>query len=383
MNFLNQGAIASLALAAAMPLSAQEDVPTVELQKRNTGAGTTAAEFLLMGAGARGMALGSSYAALTRDVEALYYNPGALSLLPGLEAGVTVMPYFADTRYIWAGIGLPIAGGEYGIGLSIANFGFGSSPVYTEQFPENEQEFTYAVNETVIGLSFAHSFIDRFSGGVTAKVISDNLGKTSATAFAFDIGTNYHAELMGRPISMAFVIQNLGTSLQHTGTGLNFDAFPNSDDDAFPSQALDPEAAAFRTQASALPVVFRFGTAYDVLASASSRLTIMGEFNEQYNSSASFGLGSEFAWTPESGPLSAALRGSYSHQPDNNLSGQETTDFAGATNVDDDEKLDGLALGAGIGLNMGESYRMKVDYAWRNFGVLGAKNVFTVSLGWR
>jgi hypothetical protein len=366
-----------------MPLQAQEDVPTVDIHKKNTGAGTTSAEFLLMGAGARGMALGPAFSAITRDVESLYYNPAALSLMPGLEVGVTVMPYFADTRYLWAGVAMPISGGEYGIGLSIANFGFGDSPLYTEEDQNNDGQLSYSVNETVIGLSFAHSFIDRFSGGVTAKLISDQLGQTKGTAFAFDIGTNYHAELAGKPISMAFVIQNLGTTMKHSGTGLDFTATPESGDDAFPGSALDPEAATFQTQSSPLPVVFRVGAAYDVMSMTSSRLTIMGEFNEYYNSSASFGVGSEFAWHPENSPIQGALRGSYAYQPDNNLSGEENAEFAGATDVSSKEKLDGLTLGAGLGWNVSESYRLKADYAWKNFGVLGAKNVFTLSLGWR
>src|SRR4051812_11423621 len=69
MRFWKQGAIAFLTLAVAMPVKAQEDVPTVTVAKKNTGAGTTSAEFLLMGAGARGMALGPAFGAITRDVE--------------------------------------------------------------------------------------------------------------------------------------------------------------------------------------------------------------------------------------------------------------------------------------------------------------------------
>jgi hypothetical protein len=382
MRFLKQGAIVALALFAAAPLSAQEDVPTIELKKENTGAGTTAAEFMLLGAGARGMALAPAYSAIARDVEALFYNPAGVSLMPGMEVGVTVMPYFADTRYLWAGVATPISGGEYGIGLSIANFGFSSAPVYTEDDEENARQFTYNVSETVVGLSFAHSFIDRFSGGFTLKLINDRLAQTSATGFGLDIGTNYHAELGGRPISMAFVIQNLGSNLKHSGPGLDFSANPPSEDESFPPATLDPEAARFESQASALPVVFRVGAAYDVVSSASNRLTVMGEFNDVYNSSASFGGGAEFAWTPESKPISAALRGSYAYQPDNNFSGEEETQFAGATSVDN-EGLDGLSLGAGLGWNVSESYRLKADYAWRHFGVLGSRNVFTLGIGWR
>ena len=216
MRFLRNCTMAALLVAVgAGGLQAQSgatpDDDGTQVTKRNTGAGTTAAEFLLLGAGARGMALGPAYSAMTRDVESLFYNPAALSLLPGAELGMTIMPYFADTRYLWAGAALPLAGGEYGIGVSVANFGFSGAPVYTETDQENESQLTYGVSQTVVGLSFAHSFIDRFSGGVTLKLINDQLGRASAFAAAVDIGTNYHAELAGRPISMAFVIQNLGS----------------------------------------------------------------------------------------------------------------------------------------------------------------------------
>jgi hypothetical protein len=381
MKFQKMGAVALLALSAAMPLRAQEDVD-VGVHRRNTGAGTSAAEFLLFGAGARGMALSPAYNAITRDVEALYYNPGALSLLPGTAVGLTIMPYFADTRYLWAGVATPIAGGEYGIGVSIANYGFSEAPVYTEVDQNNTTQLTYNVSQTVIGLSFAHSFIDRFSGGVTLKLISDHLGQTSANGVAFDVGTNYHAELGGRPISMAFVIQNIGGALTASGPGLDFDAFPEASDPSFPERALDPEGARFRASSSPLPAVFKVGTSYDALSTSSSRLTLMGEFNDYYNSTASFGLGSEFAWAPKGGPISAALRGSYAYQPDNSLSGQEEAAFAGATSVKN-ESLDGLSLGAGMGINIGQAYRAQFDYAWRNMGVLGSRNVFTVGLNWR
>lgn len=382
MRFWKHGAVALLALAAALPVQAQEDVPTVEVGRSNTGAGTTAAEFLLLGAGARGMALGPSFAAITRNVEALYYNPAGLPLMDGLEAGFTMMPYFADTNYMWAGLALPLAGGEYGFGLSIANFGFSNAPIYDEADQEGTSELTYNVAETVIGLSFAHAFIDRFTGGFTVKYISDRLGQANASGFAFDVGTNYHAELSGRPISLAFVIQNLGSTLNHSGAGLDFVEFPQSPDPDVPSQPVDPSPARFQAQDAAIPVVFRVSAAYDVVSTASNRLTMLGEFNEQYNNKASFGFGSEFAWAPEDGSITAALRGSYSYQPDNSLSDQEEEQYVGYQDVDG-AGMDGLVLGAGLGYNLGESSRVNVDYAWRHFGVMGSRSVFTVGIGWR
>ena len=370
-------ALVMLALGASGG-SAQDGI---QVERRNTGAGTTAAEVLLMGAGARGMALGPAFAAITRDVEALYYNPASLPLMEGLEASVTVMPYFADTRYIWTGVAIPLAGGEYGFGISLSNFGFTDAPRYTETDPENEGNQTYSVSETVVGLSFAHSFIDRFSGGATLKLISDQLGQTSAFGAALDIGTNYHTELAGRPISMAFVIQNLGTTLKHSGAGLDFSAFPESPDPNFPEQGVDPAPARFEAQESPLPVVFRVGVAYDVVSSATNRLTLGGEFNEHYNNTPAFGVSSEFAWSPDNMPIAAALRGSYAYQPDNDLSGEEEEDFVGRTDAEN-TGLDGLALGGGLNFNLSD-YVVRADYAWRHFGQLGSRNVFSVSFGWR
>lgn len=380
MRFRNSctAALVMLALGAG-GASAQDD--QIQVERRNTGAGTTAVEFLLMGAGARGMALGPAYSAIGRDVEALYYNPASLPLMEGMEASLTVMPYFADTRYLWTGVALPVAGGEYGIGLSLSNFGFSDAPVYTEIDQENEGNQTYSVSETVLGLSFAHAFIDRFSGGFTLKLISDQLGQTSAFGAALDIGTNYHAELAGKPISMAFVIQNLGRELKHSGSGLDFSAFPESPDPNFPEQGVDPAPARFEAQESPLPVVFRVGVAYDVVSSATNRLTLGGEFNEHLNNAPAFGFSSEFAWSPENAPVAAALRGSYAYQPDNSLSGQEEDEFAGAT-ADENTGLDGLALGGGLRFNVSD-YQVRADYAWRHYGQLGSRNAFSVSLGWR
>ncbi|HSJ32945.1 MAG TPA: PorV/PorQ family protein [Longimicrobiales bacterium] len=386
MRFIRNCTLAAMLMAiGAGGLQAQSgatpDDDGTQVTKRNTGAGTTAAEFLLLGAGAKGMALGPAYSAMTRDVESLFYNPAALSLMPGAEVAMTVMPYFADTRYLWAGAALPLAGGEYGIGLSVGNFGFNGAPVYTEDDQENASQQTYSVNQTVVGLSFAHSFIDRFSGGITLKLINDQLGSTSAFGAAVDVGTNYHAELAGRPISMAFVIQNLGTGLKHSGSGLDFNAFPETEDPSFPTQGLDPAPARFEAHEWQLPVVFRFGVAYDVVSAATNRVTLCGYFNEHYNNAPSFGLSGEFAWTPADVPVSAALRGSYAYQPDNDLSSQEEVDFASSTSVDN-EGLDGLAIGGGLNFNLSD-YAVKADYAWRHFGVLGSRNVFSVGIGWR
>ena len=369
------GLLLSAALVAT-PASAQD----AGIDEENTGIGTAAAEFLLMGAGARGMALGPSYSAIVRNVESVYYNPAGLPLMESAQAMATILPYFADTDYFWAGVGLPLANGEFGIGLSIQNFGFSDAPVYTETDPDATEGLTYDVRETAIGLSFAHAFIDRFSGGVTLKYINDQLGQTEAEAFAVDVGTNFHTEWNDRPIAMSFVIQNLGTALRHSGSGLDFDELPPEGET--PVAAVDPFAARYLTSDFQLPVSFRVGVAYDVLSQDANRVTLLGQFSEQSNINRPvFGFAGEYAWTPVDLPVTAMLRGSYDYQSDNSISDEEEAVFAGTIEPDNSDDLDGLTLGGGLTYEIANLVA-GFDYAWKHYGVLGSRNVFSVSLGW-
>jgi hypothetical protein len=379
--------VTTLFMVVALPglLWAQE-APTdpdnpVQIAGDNTAFGGSSAEFLQFGSGARGMALGGSFATIVDDVNSLYYNPAGLTQMDGPEVALTLMPYFADTDYYWTGLALPFSDGDFGVGFFLGHFGFGNQPIYTEADPEGLSGETYGVSETVAGLSFAHAFIDRFSAGATVKFIQDDLaagslGGASASAVALDFGVNFHSELGNRPIRLSFMVQNLGGGLQHQGEALRFRDINNSDaDPALPDQRLDPPAAQVLADAYPLPRLFRVGLNYDVVSSESSRLSLMGEFIESNNQAAAFGLASEYAWQGVDVPVGVALRASYTTQPDNG----KFDDPAGT--IETSEGSDGLGLGGGLFYGFADRYKVSIDYAYRNFGVLGSANAFTVSFG--
>jgi hypothetical protein len=361
------------ALLSGLPsaLAAQSDV-----NQDNTAYGTTAAEFLLFGAGARGTALGSSFASIANDASALYYNPAGIALSERSNAVIGTYDYVADTRYSWAGIMFPFAGGSRAIGLQGGTFGFKDQPVYTVEQPDGSGS-VYSVSESFLGLTFAQNFSDRFSAGITAKGVFDNLGEASGRAFAIDFGTNFHASLSGHPVKFSFVLANLGTNLSYTGTALDVttprDPIPGEQD-----VPQNPQPSQLRTKSFNLPTSFRVGLAYDLIAGESNRLAVIGDFNQPNNNGAGFGVGGEWMSQKLGGsPFGFAVRGSYSYTAANNLSPADPS----TTALSDEENLQGLAFGGGLNFAK-ETFNIGVDYAWKYLGVLGGTNFFSVSLGW-
>ena len=364
-------------LAAAL-LGAFPAVATAQVddQSDNTAYGTTSAEFLMLGAGARGAALSGAYAALASDVSALYYNPAGAALMTRPGIMVSTYSYVDGTRYSWGGFAIPFSGGTRAFGVQIGTFGFSDQPVYTVEQP-NGTGALYSVSETFVGATFSQNFSDRFSAGITAKGIFDQLGQAEGTAFAVDFGTNFHAQLNNHPIRFSFVLANLGSNLSYTGDALNVsvprEPLPGEDD--VPSV---PQPGTFRTKDFPLPTMFRVGLAYDLLAGENSRLTMLGDFNQPTNNKAGFSLGSEFAVDRlGDSPFGVALRGSYAFQPANNI---ELTDPS-FTELSSQENLQGLALGGGLGYDSG-GFRLGLDYAYKHMGILEDTHFFSIGLGW-
>jgi hypothetical protein len=368
----------NLAFVAALlgGLPAVSAAQTTDINQDNTGYGTTAAEFLLFGAGARGTALGTAFSAIATDVSALYYNPAGIALMPRSGAMVGTYDYVADTRYSWGGIAFPFGGGSRAVGIQVGTFGFKDQPVYTAEQPDGTGS-VYSVSQTVAGLTFAQNFSDRFSAGITAKGVFDNLGEASGQAFAVDFGTSFHAQLSGHPIRFSFVVSNLGTNLSYSGSALETDA-PR---DSVPGEApipQNPQPSEFRTKDFPLPTIFRVGLAYDLISGDNNRLTLLSDFNQPNNNGAGFSAGGEWATQRLGGSnFGFAVRGSYSYAAANNV---DPVDPA-TTALSDEENLQGLALGGGLNYGTG-NFNVGFDYAWKYLGVLGSTNFFSVSLGW-
>jgi len=347
----------------------------------NTAYGTTSAEFLLFAPSARGQALGGGFAALTTDVSAVYYNPAGLSQMEHAGLMASSENYIAGTKYTWAAVAVPFSGGSKAFGVSLANFGFSNQPVYTVDDPTGTSGQVYSVSETAIGLTYSQQFSDRFSAGLTAKYINDALGEVTGNAFAVDFGTNFHAQLGGRPIRASFVVQNLGTTISHSGQVLDLlvQRTPPPGEQTVPQEGA---TATLRSKDWPLPITFRVGLAYDVFQTSAGRLSVLGEFTQPNNTAPGFDLGGEYAVSLGSSGFSVAGRASVLYAPDNNVGTPDSASagFVGSSNGSAQYRM---SAGGGLYYRPGNApFSIGVDYAYRNMGLLGGVNMVTVGFTW-
>lgn len=340
----------------------------------NTPFGTTSAEFLLLGASARGAALGTSFQAIANDVSALYYNPAGAAMMETPGALVSTYSYVAETRYNWMGLAFPFSGGARAMGVHLGTFGFKDQPEYTVELPDGTGA-NYSVSESYLGLTYAENFSDRFSAGITLKGIFDQLGEVSGSAFGVDFGTNFHSALNNHPIKFSFVIQNLGTPVNYSGDALNV-GVPREPIEGENPVPTNPAPGSLRASQFSLPTVFTVAAAYDIVTSEAARWTVLANFNQPNNNDPGYAVATELAF-PRMGNsnFNAAVRGSYSSAPAN--AGQ---DVAGS-DLNEEQGLQGLALGGGLSYT-NERFNLGFDYAWRYMGILGSTNFFTFSVGW-
>jgi hypothetical protein len=373
---MKQHTASGLALAALLvgglpvALAAQAD----EINADNTPYGTTSGEFLLLGASARGAALGNAFQAIVNDVSALYYNPAGAAMMDGPGFLVSTYSYVASTRYSWGGLAFPFSGGARAVGIHLGTFGFKDQPEYTVDLPDGTGG-TYSVSESYIGLTFAENFSDRFSAGLTAKGVFDQLGEVSGSAFAIDFGTNFHSALNNHPIKFSFVISNLGSSLNYSGDALNVGVprDPPLGQDPVPS---NPQPGSLRTTAWSLPTTFTVALAYDIIAKEDTRWTLLADFNQPNNTKPGYVVGTEFAFPRMGGSnFNGAVRGSYSYASAN--SGQDVS----GSQLNEEQGFQGTALGGGLSYTT-ETFNLGFDYAWKYLGILGSTNFFTFSIGW-
>ena len=68
--------------------------------------GTATANFLEIGMGSAGSAMGDAFVSLATDLSAIYWNPAGLGYMEQSEAQFTIQPWVVDINTTFSGVGI-------------------------------------------------------------------------------------------------------------------------------------------------------------------------------------------------------------------------------------------------------------------------------------
>jgi long-subunit fatty acid transport protein len=204
-------AAAAAAAALLLSSSAHAGFETLDV-------GSTGAQFLTLGAGARAEGLGGAYGAVADDADAIYWNPAGLARAQGqsvslmeevLPAGINYeFAGYADSLGKWGGFGLGLQYlSQPGIQQTDAA-GYASGGNFHPNDLAASLGYGYTLHNDNLGVFNGSSF------GATVKYVHSTI-VDSASDFAFDLGyVSAPFKVLDGDFRIGYVASNLGGSLK-------------------------------------------------------------------------------------------------------------------------------------------------------------------------
>ncbi len=178
-------------------------------------------EFLNIGAGARGLAMGSAQVASVKDGTAGYWNPaGLVGVQDHPEVNLMHAEYFAGIgKYDFGSVAIPIQDNKRTIGISLLRFAVDDIPntLFLVQ-PDGSVDYgsitSFSSADYAMLFSYAQKVVETedklVSFGVNAKVIHRKVGQF-ATAWGFGVdagvqihGKQWHLGLVAKDVTTTF-----------------------------------------------------------------------------------------------------------------------------------------------------------------------------------
>lgn len=269
--------------------------------------GTTGAQFLKIGSGARPTAMGESFVAVPDDVNSVYYNPAGIGFISRPEFTAMRTQWFQGIDYDYGAFVYPTDNGALGISaatLRVENI--------EKRGTDETLQGTFKSMDAAYAFSAARNFGPLTSVGLTGRFLNQKLDDVSATAWSADVG--FMRKLGNHALTVGGAIRHIGQKIK------------------------------FRYEEDSQPLVYDLG-----LSRAAWREKILMAMNvkKPNDGDVGFGLGME---------LRAPLRDNMS------LLGRVGYN----SSLTDPEDSNGLSVGGGM-----QFKRLHLDVAWVPLGVLG------------
>jgi len=275
--------IKTIAIIALIMFSFQEGFA----QQR---AGSAGASELLINPWARTSGWADANVAGVRGLEGIYSNVAGLAFTQKTEL------IFSQTQWLKIGgdavsnissFGIAQKVGESGVlGFAVMSMDFGDIQITNVLNPSGGLG-TYSPKLMNMAVSYAKIFSNSIYGGVTVKLISEQISNVDANDVALDAGIQY---VTGEKDNLKFGIslKNVGPRMSFTGDGLSFRGF-SGDGDGYKMTVEQ------RSSELELPALLNIGMSYDINV-MQHRLTGAGTFTSNSFQKDQYRLGCEYSY---------------------------------------------------------------------------------------
>ncbi|MDD5258568.1 MAG: PorV/PorQ family protein [bacterium] len=282
-----------------------------------SGTGTTGAQFLRLGAGARPVAMGNAFTAIADDANGPQYNAAGIAWAKHKEAIASYIDYLEGISYGYVGYIHPLPNGST-LGLALAYLDSGS---IDQTDLAGSAIGTFSSTQSLLLMTYARTLGSKMSWGSNLKVFQQKIEQEKANGYAMDLGVIYKF----------WPRFSTGVNVQNLGPGVKF------------VQETDP-----------LPLTIKAGAAYIFVADT---LTLSADvkYQPKEDSKISENVGLEY-WINQN----LAVRAGYD-----------------TANISDIDNFNGITAGLGFqiaGFNLhyawmpygilGDTHRISVGYKW-------------------
>ncbi len=298
-----------------------------------TSVGSAGAQFLKIGVGSKYQGMGEASVAVANDVYSMYWNPAGLAEIENTQISFTNVNWLTDVDLNYIAYAKNFE--DFGVvGISATVLSMGEIEITDFNNRDGTGQF-YTSSSYSIGVTYAKHLTNRFSFGGTMKYVGERIHELKSQSIAFDFGTMLHIGY--RSLRMGMSISNMGPDLKFSGSDLDV-SFNNS-------------GAQLKTTPYSLPLLFRFGMAYDFQMNETTTMTLSGELKHPNDNIRQGALGTEFSFSDK-----FFLRGGYKFNYEE----------------------EGLSFGGGLFSSLSGDTKIEFDYAWQDFGRLTSTQRFSV-----
>jgi len=170
------------------------------------GSGTTAANFLKIGVGARAAAMGDAFTVIVDDSTSLYWNPAGLAKMEKRQFSATYNMWFAGINQGYLGMGFPLSGeGIVAGGMNYVDMGD-----FDGRDEAGNPTGTFTASALNCQLGYANRVGEKLIWGISAGLVQDTIADDIKSTYAANFGLLFETS---ESLSLGLALQNIGGQL--------------------------------------------------------------------------------------------------------------------------------------------------------------------------